>query len=45
VFPTDGWTASKKPSVWVGDFFVFVDFTEKAPSADSITPGVGIETP
>jgi|GEM_PF-1952833 len=26
------------------DFFVFVDFIEKAPSADSITPGVGIET-
>ncbi len=26
------------------DFFVFVDFIEKAPGADSITPGVGIET-
>ena len=26
------------------DFFVFVDFVEKAPGADSITPGAGIET-
>jgi hypothetical protein len=26
------------------DFFVFVDFIEKTPGADSITPGVWIET-
>lgn len=45
--------SNNKPSVGTGsmqcrdheyDFFVFVDFIEKAPGADSITPGVGIET-